>query len=86
MLGIVPARRLLPCSAFSGGNQQKILLAKWLLNDPRVLLLHEPTQAVDIGARIDILRVIRAAADQGVCVCSHRSSPRISRPCATGSS
>ena len=68
MLGIVPARRLLPCSAFSGGNQQKILLAKWLLNDPRVLLLHEPTQAVDIGARIDILRVIRAAADQGVCV------------------
>ncbi len=66
MLGIVPARRDLPCSSFSGGNQQKILLAKWLLNRPEVLLLNEPTQAVDVGARIDILRAIRAAADRGV--------------------
>ena len=66
MLGIVPARRELPCSSFSGGNQQKILLAKWLLNHPDVVLLNEPTQAVDVGARIDILRAIRAAADRGV--------------------
>lgn len=68
MLGIVPPHRHVPCSSFSGGNQQKILLAKWLLNRPRVLLLSEPTQAVDIGARVDILRAIRAAADRGVCV------------------
>ena len=66
MLGIVPARRDLPCSAFSGGNQQKLLLAKWLLNKPRVILLHEPTQAVDVGARMDILRAIRAASERGV--------------------
>lgn len=66
MLGIVPARRDLPCSSFSGGNQQKILLAKWLLNHPEVVLLNEPTQAVDVGARIDILRAVRAAADRGV--------------------
>ncbi|WP_375502522.1 sugar ABC transporter ATP-binding protein [uncultured Jatrophihabitans sp.] len=66
MLGIVPAQRNLPCSSFSGGNQQKILLAKWLLNKPEVVLLNEPTQAVDVGARIDILRAIRAAADRGV--------------------
>ncbi|WP_375479268.1 sugar ABC transporter ATP-binding protein [uncultured Jatrophihabitans sp.] len=66
MLGIVPAKRNLPCSSFSGGNQQKILLAKWLLNNPEVVLLNEPTQAVDVGARIDILRAIRAAADRGV--------------------
>ncbi len=66
MLGIVPARRDLPCSSFSGGNQQKILLAKWLLDDPKVVILHEPTQAVDIGARMDILRAIRAAAAQGI--------------------
>ena len=66
MLGIVPAQRGLPCSSFSGGNQQKILLAKWLLNHPEVVLLNEPTQAVDVGARIDILRAIRAAADRGV--------------------
>jgi ribose transport system ATP-binding protein len=68
LLGIVPPRRHLPCSAFSGGNQQKILLAKWLLHRPRVVLLHEPTQAVDVGARMDILRALRATAATGVCV------------------
>ena len=66
MLGIVPVQRHLPISAFSGGNQQKVLLAKWLLNRPAVVLLHEPTQAVDIGARMDILRAIRATAALGV--------------------
>jgi ribose transport system ATP-binding protein len=68
MLGITPPSQHLPCSAFSGGNQQKILLAKWLLNRPRAVLLHEPTQAVDIGARMDILRAIRATAALGVSV------------------
>ena len=47
-------------------QQLKLLLAKWLLNRPEVILLNEPTQAVDVGARIDILRAIRAAADRGV--------------------
>ena len=68
LLGIVPARPHLPCASFSGGNQQKILLGKWLLNGPRVVVLHEPTQAVDIGARMDILRALRAAAEDGVAV------------------
>jgi ribose transport system ATP-binding protein len=67
-LGIVPANRHLPVSSFSGGNQQKLLLAKWLLNRPHVVLLHEPTQAVDVGARMDILRAIRATAALGVAV------------------
>jgi ribose transport system ATP-binding protein len=68
MLGIVPARSDLPCASFSGGNQQKLLLAKWLLNRPRVLVLHEPTQAVDVGARMDILRAVRRTASLGVAV------------------
>ena len=67
-LGIVPPRRHLPCSAFSGGNQQKLLVAKWLLNRPGVLVLHEPTQAVDVGARMDILHAVRTTAALGVCV------------------
>jgi ribose transport system ATP-binding protein len=59
-------------ASFSGGNQQKLLLAKWLLQKPRFLVLHEPTQAVDVGARADILRAISAVAAGGaaVLVCS----------------
>ncbi|MFN8147554.1 MAG: sugar ABC transporter ATP-binding protein [Candidatus Nanopelagicales bacterium] len=50
----------------SGGNQQKVLFAKWLSVSPQVLVLHEPTQAVDVGARQDILTSIQAVADSGV--------------------
>ncbi|MBP1157296.1 ribose transport system ATP-binding protein [Paenibacillus sp. PvR018] len=49
----------------SGGNQQKIVLAKWLANDPTVLLLDEPTIGVDIGAKTEIMEIIRAMADSG---------------------
>ncbi len=67
-LGITPARADLPVAAFSGGNQQKLLLGRWLAAGPRVLVLHEPTQAVDVGARHDILRSVRAAAQAGTAV------------------
>jgi ribose transport system ATP-binding protein len=72
ILGIVPPNPHLPISSFSGGNQQKMMFAKWLLNDPRVLVLHEPTQGVDVGARMDILRAVESAALGGasVIVCS----------------
>jgi ABC-type sugar transport system ATPase subunit len=54
-----------PVKLFSGGNQQKIVLAKWLRNDPRVLLLDEPTQGVDVGAKAAIHELLNAAAGQG---------------------
>ncbi len=54
--------------SFSGGNQQKALLAKWLDTSPRLLLVHEPTQGVDIGARQQIFATIRAVADRGACM------------------
>jgi ribose transport system ATP-binding protein len=68
LLGIVPPRPHLPCSSFSGGNQQKILLAKWLLSGPRIVVLHEPTQAVDVGARMDILRALRTTSARGIAI------------------
>lgn len=52
----------------SGGNQQKIVLARWLMRDCRVLLLDEPTRGVDVGARSEIYQLIRALADGGVAV------------------
>ncbi len=55
-------------SSLSGGNQQKVVLARTLLARPRVLLAEEPTQGVDAGARVDIYRILREAADGGAAV------------------
>lgn len=63
-----PRRTDRPAGTLSGGNAQKVVLAKWLETNPRVLLLHEPTQGVDIAARAQIYRTILAAADAGMSV------------------
>nr|WP_203453754.1 sugar ABC transporter ATP-binding protein [Jiangella aurantiaca] len=52
----------------SGGNQQKVVLARWLLRECRVLLLDEPTRGVDVGARSEIYALVRRLADEGVAV------------------
>jgi ribose transport system ATP-binding protein len=55
-------------SNLSGGNQQKVALAKWLLSDARVLVLDEPTRGVDVGARQEIYQIIRELAAEGVAI------------------
>lgn len=53
---------------FSGGMQQKIIIARWLLTQPQVLILDEPTKGVDIGTRSSIYKILQKTADQGVAV------------------
>ncbi len=57
-----------PISSLSGGNQQKVVLAKWLMSEPKVLILDNPTQGVDVGAKEEIYEIIEGLAGKGTAV------------------
>jgi ABC-type sugar transport system ATPase subunit len=65
-LALRPQRIEALVKTLSGGNQQKVILAKWLLCNTKVLLLDEPTRGVDIGAKVEIYHLINALVEAGV--------------------
>lgn len=62
------ADRRQPVGALSGGNQQKVMIAKWLVAEPRILVLDEPTRGIDVGAKHEIHLLLRELADAGIAV------------------
>lgn len=64
-LGIKTASMDQPIRELSGGNQQKVLLARWLATEPELLILDEPTRGVDVGAKLEIQAIIRSFVDKG---------------------
>ena len=54
-----------PVATLSGGNQQKVVIAKWLMTDPEIILLNDPTRGIDVGTKQEIYKLMRDLADEG---------------------
>lgn len=67
-LHIKAADKTLPILSLSGGNQQKVVIAKGILTGPKVLLLDEPSRGIDVGAKAEVFDIIRQCADQGLAI------------------
>jgi monosaccharide-transporting ATPase len=67
-LQIRPADPERPVRNLSGGNQQKVLLARWLITEPRLLIIDEPTRGIDVGAKAEIQKLVAELSDGGMAV------------------
>ena len=68
LLEIHAAGTDIPAGALSGGNQQKVVIAKWLMAEPRIILLNDPTRGIDVGTKQELYRLMRELADQGAAI------------------
>lgn len=68
LLGIKTASSDTPIKSLSGGNQQKVILARWLLTNPKYLILDEPTRGIDVGTKVEIQKLVLKLAEEGVSV------------------
>ncbi|KQV65318.1 sugar ABC transporter ATP-binding protein [Rhizobium sp. Root1220] len=68
LLAIKAATIDMPVSSLSGGNQQKVVIAKWLMNRPRIILLNDPTRGIDVGTKQEIYQLLRQLADDGAAI------------------
>jgi ribose transport system ATP-binding protein len=67
-VGVRPPHPELPVGALSGGNQQKVVLAKWLTKQPKVLILNEPTRGMDVGAKDEVMTIVQGLREKGVAI------------------
>jgi ribose transport system ATP-binding protein len=68
LLGIRTAGTAIPAGALSGGNQQKVVIAKWLMVSPRIILLNDPTRGIDVGTKQEMYQLLRKLADAGAAI------------------
>jgi ribose transport system ATP-binding protein len=68
LLGIKTAGLDHPVGSLSGGNQQKVVIAKWLMRKPRIILLNDPTRGIDVGTKQEMYRLLRKLADNGAAI------------------
>jgi len=68
MLAIKTASTDVPVASLSGGNQQKVVIAKWLMTEPRIILLNDPTRGIDVGTKQEIYVLLRKLADAGAAI------------------
>ena len=68
LLAIKTAGVDIPVGALSGGNQQKVVIAKWLMNQPRIILLNDPTRGIDVGTKQELYSLLRKLADEGAAI------------------
>jgi ribose transport system ATP-binding protein len=73
--GVRPANSRMRAGHLSGGNQQKVVLAKWLTKRPKVLILNEPTRGMDVGAKREVLDLIKTLKSQGVAIILMSTEP-----------
>jgi len=68
LLDIKTASKDTPIKSLSGGNQQKVILARWLLTHPEYLILDEPTRGIDVGTKVEIQKLVLKLAEEGMCI------------------
>jgi D-xylose transport system ATP-binding protein len=67
-LAIKAPNMLVRVDSLSGGNQQKVVIAKWLLSDPKILIMDDPTRGIDVGAKYEIYKLMNELAEKGVSI------------------
>ena len=76
-LGVRPPHPDWIVGGLSGGNQQKVALARWLTHLPKVLILNEPTRGMDVGAKEDVVNIVRSIREKGVAIILVSTEPEL---------